>query len=67
MDIYQVGIPIVLLAILVPIFLAPSIVAYKIGKRGLILGIVVSCNILIGWSGFGWIIAMALAVDRSGS
>ena len=56
-----------LITILGTAFLAPSIVAYKMGKRGLILGIVVSCNILIGWSGFGWIIAMALAVDRSGS
>ena len=56
-----------IVVILVSVFIAPSIVAYKMGKRGLILGIVVSCNILIGWSGFGWIIAMALAVDRSGS
>ena len=45
-------------------FLAPSIIAYKMGKRGLIFGIVIACNILIGWTGFGWIIAMLLAIDR---
>ena len=56
-----------IVVVLVSVFIAPTIVAYKMGKRGALLGIVIACNILIGWSGFGWIVAMAIAVDRSSS
>ena len=49
----------VLLAITFPIYIAPSLVA--LGRKHEQLAMVVVINVLLGWTGLGWLIALIWA------
>ncbi|WP_232463577.1 superinfection immunity protein [Burkholderia ubonensis] len=50
-------------AVLSALYFAPSIVAYKADHRD--LRAIFTTNLLLGWSGIGWVVALIWAQKRS--
>lgn len=59
-DWYTLGFVLFLGIPILPIFFSPTIIAVRRQRK---IGIVLFCNLFLGWTLLGWGLAMAIAID----